>query len=73
MIVIQLCTIKSQMADCFLTSPAGFMQGGGEVFVRHGRQHKRPMVQQQLQTAVTTRGAAVVQRSDAVNGGGIHL
>lgn len=43
------------------------------MFVRLGRQHKRPVLQQQLQTAVAARGAAVVQRSDAIDGGGVHL
>lgn len=71
LLVIERCTIKSELLDCFLTSPAGFVKGGGEVFVCH--QHKRPVVQQQLQAAVAAGGAAVVQRSDAVDGGGVHL
>lgn len=43
------------------------------MLVRHGRQHKRPVVQQQIQTALAAGGAAVVQRSDAIDGGSIDL
>lgn len=58
-----LCTV--------FTSLAGFMKRRGEVCV--WRVCVCSILQQQFHTADTARGTTVVQRSDTIDGGSIHL
>lgn len=62
---------RKQVIRARLTSLARFMQSGGEV--RVCRVCMRAVLQKQLQTAGAARSAAVVQGSDAVDGGGVDL